>query len=90
MDRWQTLGLILAVASAIIGAAGLLNSKPLPHSARLGDLASVDVNNDGRISASEWTKSDRHPAQFEALDANKDGFLGPDEAQTTSRYGGEK
>jgi hypothetical protein len=38
-------------------------------------LAALDVNRDGKITLKEWTDSQRDPAQFAMLDANKDGVF---------------
>ena len=81
MDRPQMAGIGFAIASAALGAIGLLHSKPLPLSARLGELASVDANNDGRISRREWSAAGRDAAALDARDTNHNGFLEPAEVK---------
>jgi len=80
MDRPQMIGIALGVASTILGAVGLANSRPLPPSAHFGPLARIDANDDGRISAAEWRAAGRNPAAFAVLDRNRDWRLSPSEA----------
>lgn len=79
LPRWVGLG--CAVASTLLGAYGLLHVKPLPLSARLGALAPLDRNEDGRISRAEWQQAGRSPASMAALDADHDGYVEPGEAR---------
>lgn len=81
MDRPQMAGICFAIASAVLGAIGLLQSKPLPLSARLGEMAPIDANNDGRISASEWKSAGRAVPALNALDSDHDGYLEPGEVK---------
>lgn len=84
MDRWQLLGVGLAVASAGIGAVGLLHTEPLPLSAKLGTLAPLDTNGDGRLSKNEWVSSGKAEDEMSSLDANGNGYLDPEEVETFS------
>ena len=90
MDRPQMAGLAFAVASAVLGTIGLVHTKPLPLSARLGQLAPLDTNNDGRLSALEWTSSGRVRSEFEALDTNRNAYLEPSEVQPRRGAGPRK
>jgi hypothetical protein len=90
MDRPQMLGMGVAIASTILGAIGVANTRPLPPSARLGALAAVDTNNDGRISRAEWRAAGRASAGFAALDKNHDGSLSPSEALPGRTRGGPR
>lgn len=90
MNRPQMAGLAFAIASAVLGAIGLFHSKPLPLSARLGALAPLDANNDGRLSRAEWTSVGRESATFEALDTNKNAYLEPDEVKPRRGAGARK
>jgi hypothetical protein len=85
MNRPQLVGVAFAIASAGIGTAGLLNSERLSPSSRFGELASLDVNQDGRISVSEWASAGRSQEALDALDADSNGYLDP--AEITSRRG---
>lgn len=84
MDRWQIVGVGLAVASAGIGAVGLFHIKPLPLSAKLGAMAPLDTNSDGRLSANEWVSSGRAEEKMRSLDANGNGYLDPEEVEALS------
>ena len=90
MNRPQMAGLGFAIASAVLGAIGLFHSKPLPLSARLGALAPLDANNDGRLSSAEWVSAGRDTAQFQALDTNSNSYLEPDEAKPRRGAGARK
>jgi hypothetical protein len=90
MDRPQMAGLAFAVASAVLGTIGLVHTKPLPLSARLGQLAPMDANNDGRLSALEWTPSGRARSEFEALDTNRNAYLEPAEVKPRRGAGPRK
>lgn len=79
MNRWQLAGMGFAVAAAILGAIGLWRSEPLPLSARLGKMAPLDANEDGRISSREWTSAGRAASAMQALDASRNGYLEPAE-----------
>ncbi|MEO9131493.1 MAG: hypothetical protein ABI240_09815 [Sphingomonas sp.] len=81
MDLPRTAGIALGLASTLLGLYGLVHVKPLPLSARLGALAPLDRNQDGRISATEWAQAGRAPAAMAALDINKNGFIEPAEAR---------
>ena len=81
MNVARITGTLLGVASSVLGLYGLIHLKPLPLSARLGALAPVDRNQDGRISTTEWTQAGRAPAAMVALDSNKSGFIEPVEAK---------
>lgn len=88
MNRWQAIGLCFAIASAALGTAGLLKTRPLPPSARLGAMAPMDANNDGRLSASEWIKARRAEPAMRTLDKNHSGYLEPDEVRPRRGGGG--
>lgn len=90
MDRPQMAGLAFAVASAVLGTIGLVHTKPLPLSARLGQLAPLDANNDGRLSRAEWTGAGRPIAAFAALDTNSNAYLEPAEAKPRRGAGPRK
>ena len=81
MDLPQIIALGLAIASTVVGVAGLADTRPLPPSARLGAFAPLDTSKDGRISQAEWLAAGRKPAAMAALDKNKDGVLTPDEVK---------
>jgi len=85
VDAGHFVGLGLGLASTLLGFYGLANTKPLPPSARLGQLASLDLNNDGRLSPDEWAKAGRTPAAMAAMDTNHDGFIEPKEARRPAR-----
>ena len=84
MNRPQMVGIGFAVAAAAVGTTGLLQSERLPLSARLGDLAPLDVNSDGRLSGNEWQSAERPAETLEKLDSNGDGFLDPSEVEARS------
>jgi len=88
MDVARVTGILLGIASSVLGLYGLVHLKPLPLSARLGTLAPVDRNQDGRISATEWTQVGRDSAAMVALDSNKSGFIEPAEAKRRRRPAG--
>jgi hypothetical protein len=88
MDLPRLAGIGFGLASTLLGSYGLLHVKPLPLSARLGALAEVDRNHDGRISATEWAQAGRAPSAMAALDANKDDFVEPAEARSSRRTRG--
>lgn len=90
MNRPQMAGMGFAIASAVLGAIGLFHSKPLPLSARLGELAPLDANSDGRLSRAEWASAGRDAAQFEALNSNNNGYLEPDEVKPRRGAGARK
>jgi len=81
MDVGRVAGLGLGLASTLLGLYGLANTKPLPPSARLGMLAPLDLNNDGRLSADEWARAGRKPEAMAAMDTDHDGFIEPKEAR---------
>lgn len=81
MDLPRYAGLGFAALSTLLGAYGLLHVKPLPLSARLGALAELDRNADGRISSAEWRQAGRPDAAMSALDANHDDYIEPAEAK---------
>jgi hypothetical protein len=82
MDLPRAAGIGLGLASTLLGLYGLLHTKPLPLSARLGALAPVDRNHDGRISATEWAQAGKPAAAMAALDKNHNGFVEPAEARS--------
>jgi len=88
MDVGRATGVGLALASTLLGLYGLLNAKPLPLSARLGAMAPLDGNEDGRISPDEWAKAGRPAAAMAALDTDHDGFIEPREARRRRIRGG--
>jgi len=88
MDVGRVMGLGLGLASTLLGLYGLANTKPLPPSARLGQLAALDLDNDGRLSSDEWAKAGRTPEAMAAMDINHDGFIEPKEARRPARRQG--
>lgn len=90
MNRPQIVGMAFAIVSAVLGAIGLANTRPLPPSAKLGALAAIDTSNDGRISAAEWRAAGRDPAAMAKLDKNHDGMLEPKEVKAGRRSGGPR
>lgn len=87
MNRPQLAGIILAVMSTATGTYGLMQSKPLPPSAKLGAMAPLDRNNDGRISGEEWAQGGRPAAEKIARDANGNGYLEPAEVRPARKRG---
>lgn len=81
-------GIALGGASTLLGLYGLIHLKPLPLSARLGALAPIDRNQDGRISASEWVQVGRAPEAMAKLDVNKSSFIEPDEVRSRRKPAG--
>ena len=88
MDLARMAGIALGVSSTLIGVYGLVHVKPLPLSARLGALAPIDRNQDGRISSTEWAQAGRLPAAMAALDADNNGFIEPAEARARRKAAG--
>jgi hypothetical protein len=88
MQIARMAGLMLALASTLLGLYGLINAKPLPLSARLGAMASLDLNDDGRLTPDEWAKAGRTPAAMAALDTNHDNIIEPKEARRRQPRGG--
>jgi hypothetical protein len=88
MDVPQTAGIVLSLAASAVGVHGLLNTKPLPLSARLGALAPLDRNQDGRISVAEWKLAGRPASALAALDKNKDGYVEPEEVKPPRQRSG--
>jgi len=80
----RAVGVGVALASTVLGLYGLYHTKPLPLSQQLGEMAPLDRNDDGRISAAEWGEAGRSPAEMAPLDTNKDGFIEPQEARPKS------
>ncbi len=87
MDRPQMVGLAFGAAASILGTIQLVNTDPLPASARFGALANVDSSNDGRISQAEWVAAGRSVAEMTVLDANGDRTLDPQEAKSRRSAG---
>ncbi|MEH3105793.1 MAG: hypothetical protein PGN09_00485 [Sphingomonas fennica] len=81
-------GIALGLISTLLGLYGLLHVRPLPLSARLGAMAPIDRNQDGRISASEWAEAGRTPADMARLDVDGDGFIGPAESRPRRKPAG--
>lgn len=81
MTRPQLIGMLFAVAAAGVGTIGLLNTERLPPSARLGAMAKLDGDGDGRVSLAEWTAAGRNQAAFIELDRDGSGLLEPTEAK---------
>ena len=77
---WVT-AIALAIASTALGIYGLHGSKALPPSARLGEMAGLDRNGDGRISAAEWNAAGRTPSAMAKLDTDRSGYLEPAETR---------
>ena len=88
MQIARMAGLMLALASTLLGLYGLINAKPLPLSARLGAMASLDLNDDGRLTPDEWAKAGRTPEAMAALDTNHDNIIEPKEARRRQPRGG--
>ena len=82
MNRPRMAGIILGGASSVLGLYGLVHTKPLPLSARLGALSEIDTNRDGRISTAEWAKAKRPNAEMATLDTDHNGFIEPIEARS--------
>ena len=89
MDRPQLAGIVFGIAASVVGAYGLIQTKPLPLSAKLGVFAPLDRNDDGRVSGTEWQAAGREQTGFSTLDKNRDGFVGPKEVPRKRRGGGE-
>ena len=81
MQVGRIVGMLLGLASTLLGLYGLINAKPLPLSARLGAMAPLDLNSDGRLTPDEWAKAGRSPEAMAALDTNHDGIIEPKEAR---------
>ena len=81
MNWPQLMGLGCAVASTFVGTFGLLQVEPLPPSARLGALAPLDSDGDGKLSRAEWASGGRDAASLEAQDTNRNGSLEPAEVR---------
>jgi hypothetical protein len=77
----RIVGVLLGLASTLLGLYGLINAKPLPLSARLGAMAPLDLDHDGRLTPAEWAKAGRTPAAMAALDTNHDNIIEPKEAR---------
>lgn len=88
MNVWRMVGIALGLASTLLGLYGLIHLKPLPLSARLGALAPIDRNQDGRISPSEWAQAGRAREAMAKLDVNRNGFIEPAEARTRRKPAG--
>jgi hypothetical protein len=89
MDRPQMVGIGFAIAAAGVGTFGLMQSEPLPPSARLGAMASLDSSNDGRISKEEWAAAGRPANTWGTLDVNGNGYVDPAEVKP-QRGGGAR
>lgn len=81
MNLPRMAGVALGLISSLLGLYGLLHVKPLPLSARLGALAQLDRNQDGRISVTEWAQAGRSLPDMTKLDVDRDGFIGPAESR---------
>ncbi|MCW2363113.1 hypothetical protein M2346_000226 [Sphingobium xanthum] len=85
MNWPQLIGIGCAVTSSCVGAFGLFTLKPLPPSARLGALATLDSDGNGQLSRAEWASGGRKAGAFDAQDTNRNGILEP--AEVRSRRG---
>jgi hypothetical protein len=88
MNLPRMAGVALGLISTLLGLYGLLHVEPLPLSAKLGALAPIDRNQDGRISVTEWAQAGRAPAEMVKLDANRDGFIAPAESRPRRKPAG--
>jgi hypothetical protein len=88
MNLPRMAGVALGLISTLLGLYGLLHVKPLPLSARLGALAPIDRNQDGRVSVTEWMQAGRAPVEMEKLDVDRDGFIGPAESRPRRKPAG--
>jgi len=71
--------LLLLALLLSTGAAGLAVAADTPAAADKPARAKLDTNGDGFIDRTEAAKSPRLAAQFDTLDANKDGKLSREE-----------
>lgn len=71
--------LLLLALLLSTGAAGLAVAADTPAAADKPARAKLDTNGDGFIDRAEAAKSPRLAAQFDTLDANKDGKLSREE-----------
>ena len=88
MDVPRFAGIVLGLAASAVGVQGILNTKPLPLSARLGAMAPFDRNQDGRISVAEWELAGRPASAMLVLDKNKNGYVEPEEVRSPRQRSG--
>lgn len=84
--KLPTLAVMLASSAALAGCATYAEPVPVANTAACGNYGYVDVNNDGRISGTEWNTW--RSGAYTYWDVDKDGRVSRAEFENCWRAGG--